>query len=46
MGDLYGFPRACSLLGMMLVLIGILYVPVIFMKSKREPTGGITIGEI
>jgi len=36
LGDEYGFERACSILGVIIIITSFIYVPIIFMKSKKE----------
>ncbi|CAD8188494.1 unnamed protein product [Paramecium octaurelia] len=36
LGDEYGFERACSILGVIIIVTSFIYVPIIFMKSKKE----------
>lgn len=35
-GDKYGFERACSILGVVIIVTSFIYIPIIFMKSKKE----------
>lgn len=46
MADVVGFSRACSYLGMGLVVIAVFYVPIIFMKHTKASNNSVKIGEI